>query len=459
MKLNNSYTEDFLASKHKRQRGSIAILGTLTMTALFGMLGLTFDAAYLYHLRRNAQMAADAGAKAGSIEMQNGSSNDTVKDQAKAEAATNGFTDGVNGVTVTVNKPPVGGSWDGNANAVQVIVKQAVPTSFMQVLGLANAQVVAESVGGKQSGTNCVYALNPAKDGAITVSGGTSNVQANCGVVDDSSTSHAFNISGGATFSATSVGVVGGVADTSGADLCGSNCTVTNAPNKPITGAAYEADPLRSIAQPSSGGACTYSGLGTLTGGTPAPAVTPPITGNGTAGSPFILSPGTYCDGVKLSSAYATFNSGTYIMKGISGSNQSLNISGTSNVTGTNVTFFLTATSGSNYRTIAVSGGSTTNFTAPASGSLAGMLFFQDRTLTGVNNNGQESFTGGSNLTLQGALYFPLDNVTFSGGTAAHPDYLIIVADTITFSGGSTINNDYSGLDLGSPIQVTGIIE
>jgi len=432
MKLNNSYTEDFLASKHKRQRGSIAILGTLTMTALFGMLGLTFDAAYLYHLRRNAQMAADAGAKAGSIEMQNGSSNDTVKDQAKAEAATNGFTDGVNGVTVTVNKPPVGGSWDGNANAVQVIVRQAVPTSFMQVLGLANAQVVAESVGGKQSGTNCVYALNPAKDGAITVSGGTSNVQANCGVVDDSSTSHAFNISGGATFSATSVGVVGGVADTSGADLCGSNCTVTNAPNKPITGAAYEADPLRSIAQPSSGGACTYSGLGTLTGGTPAPAVTPPITGNGTAGSPFILSPGTYCDGVKLSSAYATFNSGTYIMKGISGSN---------------------------YRTIAVSGGSTTNFTAPASGSLAGMLFFQDRTLTGVNNNGQESFTGGSNLTLQGALYFPLDNVTFSGGTAAHPDYLIIVADTITFSGGSTINNDYSGLDLGSPIQVTGIIE
>ena len=62
-------------------------------------------------------------------------------------------------------------------------------------------------------------------------------------------------------------------------------------------------------------------------------------------------------------------------------------------------------------------------------------------------------------MTLQGALYFPLDNVVFSGGTAAHPDYLIIVADTITFSGGSSINNDYSALDLGSPIQVTGIIE
>ena len=79
--------------------------------------------------------------------------------------------------------------------------------------------------------------------------------------------------------------------------------------------------------------------------------------------------------------------------------------------------------------------------------------------MTGVNNNTQESFSGGSNLTLQGALYFPLDNVTFSGGTAAHPDYLIIVADTISINGASSINNDYSGLDKGSPIQVTGIIE
>ena len=131
MTPNNSPTADFRGSKRARQRGSIAILGTVTLTALFGMLGLTFDAAYLYHLRRNAQMAADAGAKAGSIEMQSGSSNTTITTQVKAEVATNGFTDGTNGVTVTVNKPPVGGSWNGNANAVQVIVKQAVPTSFI----------------------------------------------------------------------------------------------------------------------------------------------------------------------------------------------------------------------------------------------------------------------------------------------------------------------------------------
>ena len=422
------------------------------------MLGLTFDAAYLYHLRREATIAADAGAKAASIELQNGSTSDTVKTQAKAESAANGFTNGVNGVTVTVNAPPVGGNWAGNANAVQVIVSQAVTTSFMQVLGISSAQVVAEAVGGLQSGTDCIYALSPTANNAYNESGGTSSVQVNCGVVVDSSASQAFDVSGGATFSATAVSVVGGVADTSGTDKCGTDCTVTLSPNAPITGATSVPDPLRNVTEPTVG-ACTYSGLGTLTGGSAAPSVTPPITGNGTASNPFVFSSGTYCNGFKISAAYATFGSGTYIIKGISGSNQSFNVSGTSNVSGSNVTFFITASSASNYKPVAISGGSTVSLSAPTTGTLSGMLFFQDRTLTGVNSNDQESFTGGSNMLLTGALYFPLDNLVFSGGSTAHPDYTILVANTVTFSGGSTLNNDYSSLNQGSPIQVTGIIE
>jgi len=64
---------NFSASKPKWQRGSITILCTLTMTALFGMLGLTVDAAYLHHLKRTAQIAADAGARAAALELKNGS--------------------------------------------------------------------------------------------------------------------------------------------------------------------------------------------------------------------------------------------------------------------------------------------------------------------------------------------------------------------------------------------------
>ena len=458
MKNNSSCKANSGGPACKRQRGSIMILGTLCLTALFGMLGLTFDAAYMYHVRRAAQTAADAGAKAASIELQNGSSNVTVAAQVKAETSTNGFTDGVNRVTITVNQPPVGGNYSGSANAVQVIVTQPITTSFMQVLGISNAQVVAEAVGGLQSGQNCIYALNASANNAFVESGGSSNLQANCGVVVDSSASQAFVVSGGATFSASSVSVVGGVSDTSGTDKCGSNCTVTNSPYAPVTGTTAEADPLKNVTEPTVG-ACTYTNLGTLTGGSAAPSVTPPITGNGTAGNPFVLSSGTYCNGIHISAAYATLGSGTYILNGTSGSNNSLAITGTSNVAGSNLTFFLTATSGNNYKAVQISGGSTTNFSAPTSGTLSGMLFFLDRTLTGVNSNDQETLSGGSSMTLTGALYFPLDNLVVSGGSSANPDYLIIVADTLTFSGGSTMKADYSALDQGSPIQVTGIIE
>ena len=61
------------------------MLGTLTMVAMFGMLGLGIDAAYLFHLKRMAQVAADAGAKAASIELEAGSNADAVTSAARGQ--------------------------------------------------------------------------------------------------------------------------------------------------------------------------------------------------------------------------------------------------------------------------------------------------------------------------------------------------------------------------------------
>ena len=61
------------------------MLGTLTMVSMFGMLGLGIDAAYLFHLKRMAQVAADAGAKAASIELEAGSSADAVTSAARGQ--------------------------------------------------------------------------------------------------------------------------------------------------------------------------------------------------------------------------------------------------------------------------------------------------------------------------------------------------------------------------------------
>jgi hypothetical protein len=431
------------------------MLGTLTMVSMFGMLGLGIDAAYLFHLKRMAQVAADAGAKAASIELEAGSNADAVTSAAVADITTNGFTNGVNGATVVVNNPPASGRYAGVAGAVEVIVTQSTSTFFMQVLGTTTAAAKARAVGGRADSSACIYVLDPTANHAFEVSGGAA-LNANCGIVDDSSSSHAFNVSGGSSITATSASVVGGVEQCTG-------CTITGDPTHVVTGATFEADPLSGIPAPTVG-ACTYTGVVghttgvSLNGGAKSvlPSTAPAITGTGTTADPYVLNPGTYCNGITISTSNVIFNSGTYILNG-GGLTSS---SASSVLTGTGVTFYNTGTGGFGsytYRPLVISGGGTANLSAPSSGTLSGILFFQDRTLP--NQSSQETVSGGSSTTFEGALYFPKSQLVFSGGSAQNPAYVIIVSRILTISGSSTVNNDYSGLPLGSPIKVTGLIE
>jgi hypothetical protein len=87
---------------------------------------------------------------------------------------------------------------------------------------------------------------------------------------------------------------------------------------------------------------------------------------------------------------------------------------------------------------------STVTLSAPSSGSLTGILFFQDRS---ANANGQETFSGGSNLNLNGTLYFPVSKtqVVFSGGSGGANSNTTIVAFDMTFSGNSYLGSSAAG--------------
>jgi len=160
-----------------------------------------------------------------------------------------------------------------------------------------------------------------------------------------------------------------------------------------------------------------------------------------------------YCNGITVSGGLSvTFHTGTYILLG-----GGLNISGGSNATGTGVTFYNTKNATYAYSPIVISGTSTTTLSAPTSGSLKGILFFQDRS---ISNTTQNTVSGGSGTIFQGALYFPSTPLVYSGGSAStHAAYTIIIASTVTFSGGSSyVNNDYSGLTGGSPIRGAAVL-
>ncbi len=386
-----------------------------SLLILVGFLGLAIDAAYLEWVKTRMQTAADAAALGGVQELKmNGAA--SVVSAARGDAALNGFTNGQNNVTVTVNNPPSSGYSTTDSTGVEVIIAARISTFFMGAVGAPSVSLQARAVARQATGTTCVVALDPSAAGAFTAANG-SNVQIACGVMVDSSSSTAFSESGGTTVTASSIWVTGGSSITGN-----SHATPT-----PSTGIAGMSDPLASVPAPSVG-ACNYTN--TVVGG----------------GLTKTLTPGVYCNGINLGNgAHITFSSGTYILKG-----GGLIIQGGVTVTGSGVTFYNTSGGGYSYQPFNFSNGATVTLSAPTTGSLAGILLFQDRSIVSSATN---DFLGGTTNVLNGALYFPTTPVAYSGGTNVSGSYTIVVAKTISFQGGCKVNNDYSSLPGGNPVK------
>ena len=95
--------------KRNGEAGQTLVFVALGMVLLGAALGLALDLGYMRLSKRRIQTAVDSAAIAGAAEINYAD----VTAAAKADAASNGFTDGVNGVTVTVNSPPASGPKSG----------------------------------------------------------------------------------------------------------------------------------------------------------------------------------------------------------------------------------------------------------------------------------------------------------------------------------------------------------
>ena len=118
-------------------------------------------------------------------------------------------------------------------------------------------------------------------------------------------------------------------------------------------------------------------------------------------------------------------------------------------MTGTGVTFYNT-TGTSGYGAITLNGNSQANFSAPTSGPLAGILFFQDRSIP--STGAASTINGNSSSTFDGAIYFATTAVNFNGNSSAN-GYSIVVANQLILNGNSNLGNNYSSLTGGSPIK------
>lgn len=402
-----------LTTRARLQGGFVMVTMLLSLVVLLAFLGLAIDVGYEQFVKIRMQTAADAAALGGAQELRaSGSSN--LAASAKADAAANGFTDGQNSVTVTVNNPPASGYSTTDSSAVEVLIAQSVPTFFMQLLGFSSSRVQARAVARIGGGTTCFYTLNPNMSGALSVSGGVTATFA-CGVMVDSNSNTALTVTGGSHVNAPYFAVVGKYSVNGGS-------SISPAPSQ---GVSPVRDPLANLAKPTVG-ACTYTSVS---------------IGGGLTTS---LNPGTYCNGLYISNgATVTLNSGMYIFKG-----GGFRIAGGAHVTGSNVTFYNSYATGYNYAPFTFDNGTTISLTAPTAGAYAGILLYQDPAVVSAARN---TFAGGTSANLTGTLYFPTTGLDYSGG--ANAAYTIIVADNVSFSGGVTVNNNYSSLPGGSPIK------
>ncbi|HET7214741.1 MAG TPA: Tad domain-containing protein [Terriglobia bacterium] len=398
--------------RYKSEAGQALLLMTLSMIVLCGFAGLGIDMGYLRYMKRQMQSATDSAALAGAAEVGYGD----VTTAADSDASTNGFTNGVNGTTITVNNPPTSGPKQGNSQYVEVLISQQQPTFFMKLLGVQSEMVSTRSVAYSGVSGACIYALDPSVSSAFSVNG-NSNLTAQCGILDNSNNSTAALVqNGGGCLSAKYIGVVGSFKN---------NSSCLPSPT-PVSGVAAFSDPLAYL-QPPTVGSCDYTNT-SITGGTTT------------------IYPGVYCSGLSISggSTDVTFSPGTYIING-----GGLNISGGANVHGDGVTFYITAPNSSSFKGVTITGGTNSQLIAPTSGQYASILFFQDRSFTSNSSGADSNIAGGSGTAIEGTLYFPTTNLTYAG-SSVDSLYTILIADTVKISNTTVIQDTYQVLPNGS---------
>ena len=290
----------------------------------------------------------------------------------------------------------------GSSDAVEVVASRPLPMFLAQFFIQDAGVVTARAVAVADINDTCVWALHPNAKSALKVAGGA-NVSLNCGVVVNSSDPDALTQSGTTScMTATKIKVSG--------QFSGECVQPT-----PLTGVKPVEDPLAAMPAPSFAG-CDHNGN---------------INVNG--GSTVTLSPGVYCGNIKATSTgIINFEPGLYVLNGAS-----LDIGAQASAFGQGVSFFLTENSGTN-NNITIAGGATVNLVASTELPLPGVLFYHDRNSP---TNVTHHLTGGSTMQVEGIIYFPAQDISFTGGTEFDAAASMLIARTISFTGQSNLGS------------------
>jgi Flp pilus assembly protein TadG len=411
----------FIQRFARDEQGVSAVVIGIGLTIMMGGAGLAIDIGLWYNDKRVAQGAADSAAYSAAVDYAAGDTATGAATAAKAITAQYGMTNGSGGVTVTVNQPPRSGANSSNKSE----------TRFFAGVFLNSAAVSARAVAiaGSSVAKYCILALDPTAATSVSTTGigitGGATVDASaCGFQVNATGPDALYLTGGSHLYATTLSVVGNYSVTGGSTMVVTGTTTTSAPVIP--------DPYANVAVPAPG-ACA-------------------ATNNYGAGT-WTLSPATFCNGLTLQGGgHFTMNPGVYIID-----RGSFTLSNGATLSATGVTIVLTSSSGSNYATASIIGGTTLTISAPTTGATKGLAIFQDRR---AEASGVDAINGGSNLNVTGALYFPTQVVNYQGGSTTTALCTQLIAYRINYTGGTKFNNSCAGTGvIGIGTAATTLVE
>lgn len=398
----------FLKRLWKDRRGNVLVIAGGALPLLLGSVGLATDTVQWALWKRQLQRGADSAAFAGVY---------AKFQEASVSGAVNADLSKNNHVWVPLLSgfPQVSEPADTTEYSYAVDVTLAVrqelsfSSMFMPAAPTITVNARAAAV---DDGNFCVVALEKTNTSGIIIQG-SATVNMGCGMISNSpAASVSVGVNGSAhNVTAEPVAGVGGVPDINGVTDEQSNHVPQPDPYKN----KYSTD-----VPP--GTNCTNMNQKVVT---PAPTagVTTLKPGCYSGNNQFKITGGTY----HLQPGVYYLNSTDFDLQG-----------GT--IIGTDVTIILT---GSTPGQIKMNGNATVQLRAPTTGTYANMLLMQAANAANINN--ANIINGSATAFLDGTIYIPNQQVTFSGSSGAMTKCAMVVARRVQFAGNTNLQNNTTG--------------
>ncbi|MGY2049964.1 TadE/TadG family type IV pilus assembly protein [Methylobacterium sp. JK268] len=421
--------------------GVVALILSLSLPVIVAASGAAVEYARIHKRRAELQKAVDVAALGAAGELTVAGSDRYVEARAKSLAfqSANGTDPSQTRVTATIGS---GGS------TVTVAINETMQSLFGRLLTLPSMEIGASATAELSGSTRiCLLTLDDSRPDGMHLHKNATLAATSCGMFGNSTDKGGVHIENGASVDAALVCSAGGIA-------------IGRASVRGVTqsGCPVRTDPLASRSGPA----------------IPSCTTTTPTVIDGSKTPTALLTPGIYCKGLKITNgAVVTFAAGIYIID-----DGPLTVDKNASISGQNVGFYFTGDAGG----VLFDVKSSIDLTAPKDGVMAGLLFFENRSVSApVAAVSTEKYTpppppppgsppmrqyriiSNNARNLLGTIYLPAGRLIVDAGNpvADRSAYTIIVARQVEFFDGPSIylNSNYGVSDIPVPDGVGNTVK